>query len=162
MSIATNRKARHEYHILEKYEAGVALKGSEVKSIREGNVSIKESYVRFLGHELFIIGMHIAEYENRGYDDVQSVRDRKLLLHRRELSKLKSKVDEKGVTMIPLSLYLKKNLIKIEVLPKKLDEEVASYMVQGFGGTITKLTKEQAEYINVPEEGPFKTDIYKY
>ena len=114
MSIATNRKARHEYHILEKYEAGVALKGSEVKSIREGNVSIKESYVRFLGHELFITGMHIAEYENRGYDDVQSVRDRKLLLHRKELNKLKSKVDEKGVTMVPLSIYLKKNLIKVE------------------------------------------------
>lgn len=114
MSIATNRKARHEYHILDKYEAGVALKGSEVKSIRDGKVSIKESYVRFINNELYIIGMHIAEYENRGYEDVQHVRDRKLLLHRRELSKLKSKVDEKGVTMIPLSLYLKKNLIKIE------------------------------------------------
>jgi SsrA-binding protein len=114
MSIATNRKARHEYHILEKYEAGVALKGSEVKSVREGNVSIKESYVRFFDSELYIIGMHIAEYENRGYEDVQSVRDRKLLLHRKELTKLKSKVDEKGVTMIPLNLYLKKNLIKIE------------------------------------------------
>jgi len=114
MSIATNRKARHEYHILEKYEAGAALKGSAVKSVREGNVSIKESYVRFFDSELYIIGMHIAEYENRGYEDVQSVRDRKLLLHRKELTKLKSKVDEKGVTMIPLNLYLKKNLIKIE------------------------------------------------
>ena len=114
MSIATNRKARHEYHILEKYEAGMALKGSEVKSIREGNVSIKESYVRFFSGELFIVGMHIAEYENVGYDNVQSVRDRKLLLHKRELVKLKSKVDEKGVTMIPLSLYLKKNLVKLE------------------------------------------------
>ena len=114
MSIATNRKARHEYHILDKYEAGVALKGSEVKSIRDGKVSIKESYVRFLGNELYIIGMHIAEYKNKGYEDIQNVRDRKLLLHRRELSKLKSKVDEKGVTMVPLSIYLKKNLIKIE------------------------------------------------
>ena len=113
MSIATNRKARHEYHILDKYEAGVALKGSEVKSIREGKVSIKESYVRFLGNELYIIGMHIAEYKNKGYEDIQNVRDRKLLLHRRELNKLKSKVDEKGVTMVPLSIYLKKNLIKI-------------------------------------------------
>ena len=114
MSIANNRKAFHEYHILEKYEAGVALKGSEVKSIRAGNVSIKESYVRFFGTELFIVGMHIAEYKNRGYDDVQNTRDRKLLLHKKELTKLKSKVDEKGVTMIPISLYLKKNLIKIE------------------------------------------------
>ena len=114
MSIATNRKARHEYHILDKYEAGIALKGSEVKSIREGNVSIKESYVRFFNSELFIIGMHIAEYENIGYDNVQSVRDRKLLLHKKELIKLKSKVDERGVTMIPLNLYLKKNLVKLE------------------------------------------------
>jgi len=114
MSIATNRKARHEYHILDKYEAGISLKGSEVKSIREGNVSIKESYVRFFNSELFIIGMHIAEYENIGYDNVQSVRDRKLLLHKKELVKLKSKVDEKGVTMIPLNLYLKKNLVKLE------------------------------------------------
>ena len=114
MSIATNRKARHEYHILDKYEAGVALKGSEVKSIRDGKVSIKEAYVKFINNELYIVGMHIAEYENRGYEDVQNLRDRKLLLHRRELSKLKSKVDEKGVTIIPLSIYLKKNLIKIE------------------------------------------------
>tara|TARA_B100000700_G_C14957538_1_gene814733 strand:+ start:839 stop:1288 length:450 start_codon:yes stop_codon:yes gene_type:complete len=114
MSIATNRKARHEYHILDKYEAGVALKGAEVKSIRDGKVSIKESYIRFIKNELYIVGMHIAEYENRGYEDVQHIRDRKLLLHKRELSKLKSKVDEKGVTMVPLSIYLKKNLIKIE------------------------------------------------
>ena len=114
MSIATNRKARHEYHILDKYEAGIALKGTEVKSIRGGNVSIKESYIRFVGTELFIIGMHIAEYENVGYENVLTTRDRKLLLHRRELSKLRSRVDEKGVTMIPLSVYLKKNLIKVE------------------------------------------------
>tara|TARA_B110001454_G_C12451670_1_gene322324 strand:- start:78 stop:527 length:450 start_codon:yes stop_codon:yes gene_type:complete len=114
MSIATNRKARHEYHILDKYEAGVALKGAEVKSIRDGKVNIKESYIRFINNELYIIGMHIAEYANRGYEDVQHVRDRKLLLHKRELSKLKSRVDEKGVTMIALSIYLKRNLIKIE------------------------------------------------
>ena len=114
MSIATNCKARHEYHILEKYEAGIALKGTEVKSIREGKVSIKESYVRFFNNEIFIVGMHISDYSNRGYAEVENVRDRKLLLHRRELNKLKSKIDEKGVTMVPLSIYLKKNLIKIE------------------------------------------------
>ena len=114
MSIASNRKAWHEYHILEKYEAGISLKGTEVKSIREGNVSIKESYVRFFNDEIFIIGMHIADYSSKGYEDTENVRDRKLLLHRKELDKLKSKVDEKGVTMVPLSIYLKKNLIKIE------------------------------------------------
>ena len=114
MSIASNRKAWHEYHILEKYEAGITLKGTEVKSIREGKVSIKESYVRFFGDEIFIIGMHIADYSSKGYENTENVRDRKLLLHRKELNKLKSKVDEKGVTMVPLSIYLKKNLIKIE------------------------------------------------
>ena len=114
MSIASNRKAWHEYHILEKYEAGISLKGTEVKSIREGNVSIKESYVRFFNDEIFIIGMHIADYSSRGYEDTENARDRKLLLHRKELDKLKSKVDAKGVTMVPLSIYLKKNLIKIE------------------------------------------------
>ena len=114
MSIASNRKAWHEYHILEKYEAGITLKGTEVKSIREGKVSIKESYVRFFGDEIFIIGMHIADYSSKGYENIENVRDRKLLLHRKELDKLKSKVDEKGVTMVPLSIYLKKNLIKVE------------------------------------------------
>ena len=114
MSIASNRKAWHEYHILEKYEAGITLKGTEVKSIREGKVSIKESYVRFFGDEIFIIGMHIADYSSKGYENTENVRDRKLLLHRKELNKLKSKVDEKGVTMVPLSIYLKKNLIKVE------------------------------------------------
>ena len=114
MSIASNRKAWHEYHILEKYEAGIMLKGTEVKSIRERKVSIKESYVRFFGDEIFIIGMHIADYSSKGYENTENVRDRKLLLHRKELNKLKSKVDEKGVTMVPLSIYLKKNLIKVE------------------------------------------------
>jgi len=114
MSIATNRKAYHEYHILDKYEAGLALRGSEVKSIRDGKVSIKESYVRFHRNELYIVGMHIAEYSNKGYVDFDHLRDRKLLLHKKELIKLRSQVDEKGVTMIPLSLYLKRNLVKLE------------------------------------------------
>ena len=112
--IATNRKARHEYHIIEKYEGGIILNGSEVKAIREGKANIKESYVRFSGNELFVIGMHIGKYSNEGYSTHTPVRDRKLLLHRKELSKLRKMVDEKGKTLIPLSIYLKRGNVKVE------------------------------------------------
>ena len=112
--IATNRKAWHEYHILEKYEGGIVLHGSEVKAIREGKANIKEAYVRFLENELFIIGMHIGKYSNEGYSTHTPVRDRKLLLHRKELSKMKKMVEEKGKTLIPLSIYFKGGNAKIE------------------------------------------------
>ena len=112
--IATNRKARHEYHILEKYEGGIVLHGPEVKAIREGKANIKEAYVRFSGNELFVIGMHIGKYSNEGYSTHTPVRDRKLLLHRKELSKLRKMVDEKGKTLIPLSIYFKGGNVKVE------------------------------------------------
>ena len=112
--IATNRKAWHEYHILEKYEGGIVLYGSEVKAIREGKANIKEAYVRFIENELFVIGMHIGKYSNEGYSSHTPVRDRKLLLHRQELSKLRKMVDEKGKTLIPLSAYFKRGNVKIE------------------------------------------------
>ena len=112
--IATNRKARHEYHILEKYEGGIVLHGSEVKAIREGKANIKEAYVRFSGKELFVIGMHIGKYSNEGYSTHTPVRDRKLLLHTRELKKMRKMVDEKGKTLIPLSIYFKGGNVKIE------------------------------------------------
>ena len=112
--IATNRKARHEYHILEKYEGGIVLHGSEVKAIREGKANIKEAYVRFIENELFVIGMHIGKYSNAGYSTHTPVRNRKLLLHRRELSKMRKMVDEKGKTLIPLSIYFKEGNIKVE------------------------------------------------
>ena len=112
--IATNRKARHEYHIIEKYEGGIILHGSEVKAIREGKANIKEAYVRFTGNELFVIGMHIGKYSNEGYSTHSPVRDRKLLLHRKELSKMRKMVDEKGKTLIPLSIYLKRGNVKVE------------------------------------------------
>ena len=112
--IATNRKAWHEYHIIEKYEGGIILHGSEVKAIREGKANIKEAYVRFTGNELFVIGMHIGKYSNEGYSTHSPVRDRKLLLHRKELSKLRKMVDEKGKTLIPLSIYFKGGNVKVE------------------------------------------------
>ena len=112
--IVTNRKARHEYHILEKYEGGIVLHVSEVKAIREGKANIKEAYVRFSGKELFVIGMHIGKYSNEGYSTHTPVRDRKLLLHTRELKKMRKMVDEKGKTLIPLSIYFKGGNVKIE------------------------------------------------
>jgi len=112
--IATNSKAWHEYHILEKYEGGMVLYGSEVKAIREGKANIKEAYVRFIDNELFTVGMHIGKYSNEGYSTHSPVRDRKLLLHKRELSKIRKLVEEKGKTLIPLSLYLKHGRVKIE------------------------------------------------
>jgi len=112
--IATNRKARHEYHIIEKYEGGIVLHGSEVKAMREGKANIKEAYVRFIDNELFVIGMHIGKYSNEGYSTHTPVRNRKLLLHREELSKMRKMVDEKGKTLIPLSIYFKGGNVKVE------------------------------------------------
>ena len=112
--IVTNRKAWHEYHILDKYEGGIVLHGSEVKAIREGKANIKEAYVRFIGNELFVIGMHIGKYSNEGYSTHDPVRDRKLLLHKKELLNLQKMVDEKGKTLIPLSMYLKDGRMKVE------------------------------------------------
>ena len=112
--IVNNRKAWHEYHILDKYEGGIVLYGSEVKAIREGKANIKEAYVRFIGNELFVIGMHIGKYSNEGYSTHTPVRDRKLLLHKKELLNLRKMVDEKGKTLIPLSMYLKGGRVKVE------------------------------------------------
>ncbi len=112
--IATNRKARHEYHILEKFEGGIVLRGSEVKAIREGKANIKEAYVRFSGNELFVIGMHIGKYSNEGYSTHTPVRDRKLLLHKRELKKMRIMLNEKGKTLITLSIYFKEGNVKVE------------------------------------------------
>ena len=112
--IVTNRKAWHEYHILDKYEGGIVLYGSEVKAIREGKANIKEAYVRFIENELFVIGMHIGKYSNEGYSTHTPVRDRKILLHKKELLNLRKIVDEKGKTLIPLSMYLKGGRVKVE------------------------------------------------
>jgi len=112
--IATNRKARHEYHILNKYEAGIVLQGSEVKALREGKANVKEAYIRFSDHELYIVGMHIGDYSNAGYTTHSAVHDRKLLMHSKELMRIKKTIDEKGKTLIPLSLYFKNNRVKVE------------------------------------------------
>ena len=115
-TLAENRKARHDYHIEEKYEAGLSLLGSEVKSIREGKASLRDSFARFKGGELFVENMHIAPYSHGGHFNHPPLRERKLLLHRQELRRLEGKVSERGYTLIPLSLYLnEKGKIKLEL-----------------------------------------------
>ena len=113
-NISVNRKATFEYELIEKYEAGIVLKGSEVKSIRESKANIKESYIRLKKNELFIIGMNISEYSHQGYSTHNPIREKKLLLNRREIDKIKQEVEEKGRTMIPLKLYFKNGIIKMQ------------------------------------------------
>ena len=114
-TVATNRKAFHEYHILETHEAGIQLMGSEVKSIREGNVSLKESYVLIRKGEAWLKGAHIASYSHTGIEGHELIRDRKLLLHKKEILRIGSKLAEKGLTAVPTKLYFKGGLIKLEV-----------------------------------------------
>ena len=113
--VTSNRKAYHEYHILDTYEAGIQLMGSEVKSIREGNASLKESYILIRKGEAWLKGAHIASYSHTGIEGHELVRDRKLLLHKKEISRIGSKLAEKGLTAIPTKLYFKGGLIKIEL-----------------------------------------------
>lgn len=113
--IASNRKARHEYFIEDTIEAGIVLKGTEVKSIRQGKINIGESYASIDKGEVFINGMHISPYEQGNIHNVDPIRKRKLLLHKREIRKLIAETQQKGFTLIPLSLYLKNGLVKVEI-----------------------------------------------
>lgn len=113
--IANNKKARHDYFILEEYEAGIVLKGTEVKSVRQGKVSIKESYCQINNAEIFVFGMHISPYEQGNIYNVDPLRTRKLLLNKREILKLIGKTKEKGLTLVPLKVYLKYGLVKLEI-----------------------------------------------
>jgi SsrA-binding protein len=113
--VATNRKARHEYFVLETFEAGIALQGSEIKSIRAGHISLAESYIRIDGHEAWLEDAHIAPYEQASINNHDPRRPRKLLLHRDEIEKLWTNVRQKGVTVIPLKVYLKEGRAKIEI-----------------------------------------------
>ena len=110
---AVNKKAMHDYHILEKYEAGLVLLGTEVKSVREGKINIKEAYITEEKGEFFLIGAHIARYEQRGYAEHDPLRKKKLLLNKDEIKKLIGKSKEKGLTLVPLSVYPKGKYIKL-------------------------------------------------
>jgi SsrA-binding protein len=111
--IAENRKARHDYHVLDTWEAGVALLGTEVKAIREGRVNLRDSYARVDRGELWMMNVHISPYSHRGYAQHEELRQRKLLLHRHEIEKLMGKTIEKGLTLVPLEMYFKKGRVKV-------------------------------------------------
>lgn len=113
--VANNKKAFHDYFIEEQYEAGIALHGTEVKSIRMGHVSIKEAYVRIEKGEALIYGMHISPYEKGNLFNRDPLRVRKLLLNRHEINKIGGKMQEKGYTLVPISVYLKGNLVKLTI-----------------------------------------------
>ena len=113
--IATNRKAYHDYHIEETHEAGLVLTGSEIKSIRAGRVNLRDSYAQIKDGELWLIDTHIAPYDQASRQNHEPRRDRKLLMHRREINRLAAKVQAKGYTIVPLRLYLKNNLAKVEI-----------------------------------------------
>ncbi len=115
-TISENREARFEYFIEETFEAGISLDGGEVKSVRAGNVSLKDSYCSIYNGELFLKGMHIAVYDKGGaFNSKDSRRDRRLLMHKSEINRLIGKVKEKGYTVVPLKLYYKQALIKAEL-----------------------------------------------
>ncbi|RPJ75073.1 MAG: SsrA-binding protein SmpB [Acidobacteria bacterium] len=113
--VADNRKALHDYHILETFEAGVALLGTEVKAIREGRVNLRDSYGRVEGGEVFVFNIHISPYSHRGYADHEPLRRRKLLLHKHEIRKMVGKTAERGMTLVPLRMYFKGGRIKLSI-----------------------------------------------
>ncbi|PYQ50411.1 MAG: SsrA-binding protein [Acidobacteria bacterium] len=113
--IATNRKAFHDYFVLQKLEAGIALTGTEVKSLREGKVNLKDSYIDFDHGEAYLIGAHISPYSHGNRENHDPERKRKLLLHRREIDRLFGQVVEKGLTIVPLRLYFKSGRVKAEI-----------------------------------------------
>jgi SsrA-binding protein len=113
--IAQNKKARHLYEFLDKYEAGLVLVGTEVKSLRAGHISFKDGYVKFTATEAFLVGVHIAPYENAGQDGHDPERPRKLLLHAAEINTLRAKVEQKGLTVAPVRVYFKNGRVKVEI-----------------------------------------------
>ncbi len=113
--VATNRKAYHDYSIEETHEAGVVLTGTEIKSVRAGSVNLKDSYAQVKNGEMWLFNVHISPYEPASRQNVDPDRTRKLLLHRGEINRLMGRVQEKGLTMIPLRMYLKKNRAKVEL-----------------------------------------------
>ncbi|MCL2863976.1 MAG: SsrA-binding protein SmpB [Lachnospiraceae bacterium] len=113
--IANNKKAYHDYFILEKYEAGIVLHGTEVKALRMGKCSIKEAFVRIAHGEIYVYGMHISPYEKGNIFNKDPLRVRKLLLHKSEINKISGKVKEQGITVLPLKIYFSGSLVKVEI-----------------------------------------------
>ena len=147
MSLARNRKAYYDYEILDKFEAGLVLNGPEIKSIRNSNVSIAESRVIINKGEAWLIGCHVAEYKfDSSSDSYDPIRERKLLLHRNQIDKLGGAKTQKGLTIIPLSIYLKRNLVKIEIAlarGKKKYDKRASIKEKDSNRTISRILKNK-------------------
>ncbi len=113
--VINNRKAFHDYFVLEKFEAGIVLKGTEVKSIREGKVNIKDSFAKIIKNEIFLFNMHISPYSHGNIYNQDPLRERKLLLHRKEINRLMGLLTRKGFALIPLSVYFKNGRVKVEI-----------------------------------------------
>ena len=113
--LASNKRALHDYHVLETFEAGIRLKGTEVKSVREGRVQLKDSYVEFRDHQAWLVGTHISPYSHGNRENHDPEQQRKLLLRKREIDRLFGRTQLKGLTVVPLSVYLKGNWVKVEI-----------------------------------------------
>lgn len=113
--IAQNKKARHDYHLEDKYEVGIVLRGTEIKSIRAGKVNIKDSYCLIRNEEMFIMNMHVSKYDQGNIFNHDETRSRKLLLHKKEIIKINNKVNQESMTIVPLKVYIEKGLCKIEI-----------------------------------------------
>ena len=147
--IAQNKKAYHDYFVDEKYEAGIALYGTEVKSVRAGAVNLKDSYCSIKNGELFIVGMHISPYEKGNIFNREPLRDKKLLMHKREIMKLGGLMSQKGYTLVPLSLYFSGKNVKVEIglcRGKKLYDKRDALAEKQAGREMDRRIKEQSRY----------------
>ena len=147
--VAQNKKAYHEYFVDEKYEAGISLFGTEVKSIRAGAVNLKDSYCSFKNGELYVLGMHVSPYEKGNIFNREPLRERKLLMHRRELNKLFGLVAQKGFTLVPLSLYFSGKNVKVEIglcRGKKLYDKRDTAAKNEANREMDRRMKEQSRY----------------
>ena len=148
-TIAQNRQAWHEYFVDEKYEAGIALFGTEVKSVRNGAVNLKDAYCSIKNGELFVVGMHISPYEKGNIFNREPRRDRKLLMHKREIMKLTGLVAQKGYTLVPLSLYFSGKNVKVEVglcRGKKLYDKRDAAAEKQANREMDRRVREQSKY----------------
>lgn len=144
-TVATNKKAFHDYFIEDTYEAGIVLVGSEVKSIRQGALNLRDSFVIIKNGEAFVIGMHISPYKMGSYFNVDARRTRKLLLNRYEINKLRGKVEQKGFTLVPLKVYFKDALVKVEIglcRGKELHDKRASIKEKENNRNLQRVIKE--------------------
>lgn len=143
--VATNRKARHDYNIEETVEAGIVLTGTEIKSIRAGRMNLQDSFAQVRGGEVWLVGAHISPYTHGNRENHEPLRERKLLLHRREINKLTGKVQERGYTLVPLRVYLKEGRAKVELglaRGKKLYDKREAIAKRDFDREVRRAVKD--------------------